>query len=140
MRVLIADDDRVHVRMVSRFLNQRGIDTTPVFDGMQTLMFARRTSPDLIILDINMPGGNGFEVLKKLRSSNITGLIPVLVLSGSIDAEVEKLVKAAGADAFLRKSVDNEELYRVLYGLAGMPCQPAPTPLPSAGTYSFGVQ
>ena len=43
MRVLIADDDRVYVRMVSNYLKQRGLEPIPVYDGMQTMMFARRT-------------------------------------------------------------------------------------------------
>ncbi len=126
MRVLIADDDCVHVRMVSNFLNQRGIDTTPVYDCMQTLMFARRTSPELIILDINMPGGNGFDVLKKLKASNITGLIPVVVLSGSIDHEAEGNVLKCGAVAFVRKSADMGKLYEVICRAVRIHHEPSP--------------
>lgn len=120
MRALIADDDRMHVRMLSNFLKQKGIESTPVYDGMQTLMFTRRSSPDIIILDISMPAGNGFEVLKKLKSSSLTAHIPVVVLSGTIDSADEPRVLQGGADAFLRKSAGFEELYTVITRILGI--------------------
>ena len=55
-------------------------------------MFALRTKPDLILLDASMPAGDGFEVPRKLRVSSLTGQIPVVVVSGSIDVEAEKWV------------------------------------------------
>ena len=126
MKILIADDDRVHVRMVSNFLRQKGMEITPVYDGIQTLMFTRRISPDLIILDISMPAGGGFEVLKKLKASSLTAHVPVVVLSGSIDAADQSRVLESGADAFVTKPAEYEELYRVLCGLLKIPCPPAP--------------
>jgi len=120
MKALIADDDRVHVRMVSNFLRQKGIEAIPVYDGVQTLMFTRRTSPDLIILDIQMPAGNGFQVLNNLKASSLTAHIPVVVLSGSVDAEDQQRVIQCGADAFVSKSADHEELYKVICRLLGI--------------------
>ena len=129
MKVLIADDDRVYVHMVSIFLRQRGLEPTPVYDGMQTMMFARRTQPDVILLDISMPAGNGFEVLQNLKGSSLTGHIPVIVVSGSIDAEAEGKVLEGGADAFVRKPADMNKLYEVIchaLGIQGEPSQKEP--------------
>jgi len=124
MKVLIADDDRVYVRMVSNYLKHRGMEPAPVYDGMQTLMFALRTKPDVILLDINMPAGNGFEVLRKLKASSLTGPIPVVVVSGSIDIEAERRVLANGADAFMRKPADMEKLHEVICQVLGIPGEP----------------
>ncbi len=74
------------------------------FDAMQSLMVAMRNAPSAIILDLNMPGGAGLEVLKKLKSSNKTSSIPVIVLSGSIDpAEGSTTAKNLGAEEFFAK-------------------------------------
>jgi DNA-binding response OmpR family regulator len=126
MRVLIADDDRVHVRMVSNYLKQRGLEPTPVYDGVQTMMFARRTKPDVILLDINMPAGNGFEVLKNLKASSLTSQIPVVVVSGSVDHEAERKVLERGADAFMRKPADMGKLYEVICHAVRIHCEPSP--------------
>jgi len=125
VKVLIADDDRVLVRMVSNYLRQRGLEATPVYDGMQTMMFARRSKPDLILLDINMPAGNGFEVLKNLKASSLTGQIPVVVVSGSIDVEAEGKVLECGAEAFMRKPADMSKLYEVICRILGIPGGPS---------------
>jgi DNA-binding response OmpR family regulator len=120
MKVLIADDDRVHVRLVSNYLRQRGFEATPVYDGVQTMMFARRTLPDVILLDISMPAGNGFAVLQNLKASSLTGQIPVIVVSGSIDLEAEGKVLEGGADAFVRKPADMSKLYEVICRVLGI--------------------
>ena len=126
MKVLIADDDRLHVRMVSNYLKQRGLDPTAVFDGMQAMMFARRTKPEVILLDINMPAGNGFEVLKNLKSSSVTSQIPVIVVSGSIDLAAQGKVLEGGADAFIRKPPDMSKLHGIICRLLGIHAEPAP--------------
>jgi DNA-binding response OmpR family regulator len=53
VKVMIADDDRARVRMVPNYLEQRGFQTTPVFDGMPTVMFSHRAMPDVILLDFS---------------------------------------------------------------------------------------
>ena len=77
-------------------------------------MSAMRSQPDVIVLDVQMPGGTGIEALKKLKQSARTSQIPVVVLSGSVEAETPEVVKALGAIEFLLKPVDPQELYRVL--------------------------
>ena len=115
MRILVADDDRVVVHLVAGLLRARGHQVVAVFDAMQAFMFAvRPPPPDVVILDINMPGGTGIEALKRLKSSLNTALIPVIILSGSTDAEMPQKVKTLGADEFLRKPVDQGALFAAL--------------------------
>ena len=111
MRILVADDDRVLSLMICGVLRKDGHQPTPAFDAMQTVMFAMRSpSPDLVLLDISMPGGTGVEALKKLQISSKTAHIPVIVISGSIDPSMPEQVKALGAARFLSKPIDPEML------------------------------
>jgi len=114
MKVLIADDDRVLTHLLSSRLRAKGAETILAHDAMQAFMTALRSQPDVIVLDVQMPGGTGIEALKKLKQSARTSQIPVIVLSGSVEPETTEVVKALGAIEFLLKPVDPEALYRVL--------------------------
>jgi CheY-like chemotaxis protein len=120
VKVLIADDDRVLTRLVAAGLKSRGWQVEVAHDSMQALMFAMRPPhPDVIALDIGMPGGTGFDVLKKLRQSSRTEQIPVVVVSGSITEGDEARVLELGAVAFLRKPADPQNLHETLSRAAG---------------------
>ena len=115
MRVLVAEDDRVVSTLLVGMLRGRGHDPLPAYDAMQTLMFAMRVpQPQVIILDINMPGGTGLEALRKLKQSAKTTLIPVIVLSGTTDAAIPETVVELGAAEFLAKPVDRDALFAAL--------------------------
>jgi DNA-binding response OmpR family regulator len=128
MRVLLADDDRVLTHLLSSRLRARGVETVVAHDAMQAFMSAMRSPPDAIVLDLQMPGGTGLEALRKLKTSAKTSSIPVIVLSGSGDAQTPDQVKGLGADEFLLKPVDPEALYQVLCTTLGRPLHQAPPP------------
>jgi CheY-like chemotaxis protein len=122
MKVLIADDDKVLTRLVTAGLKSRGWQVEVAHDAMQALMFAMKAPPpDVISLDIGMPGGTGFKVLEKLQQSSRTSQIPVVVVSGSISEADEARVVELGAFAFLRKPADPQILHETLTRAAGMP-------------------
>jgi CheY-like chemotaxis protein len=107
MRVLVADDDRIISHLLCAVLQAQGHEPFPAFDAMQAMMFAMRApQPDVILLDINMPGGTGVEALKKLKASVKTMLIPVVVLSGSIDPTMPGVMRELGAAEYLPKPPD----------------------------------
>jgi CheY-like chemotaxis protein len=114
MKVLLADDDRVLTHLLSTRLRAKGAETTVAHDAMQALMAAMRSPPDVIVLDIQMPGGTGIEALRKLKRSARTSTIPVVVLSGSVAPDASEAVKALGAVEFILKPVDPDALYQVL--------------------------
>jgi len=117
MKILVADDDRVLNHLLASRLRALRCDVSTAFDAMQALMSAMRQPPDVIVLDIHMPGGTGIEALKKLKASTKTALIPVIVLSGSMDPEAaSKLVQELGAAAFIPKPVDPEQVYQAILG------------------------
>lgn len=113
-KILVADDDRVTLETLAAQLRGAGFQVTMAMDAMQAFMAAQRSSPDAVLLDIQMPGGTGFDTLKRLRSSTKTQAIPVIAMSALKDPETGKRALALGAVEFLAKPVDFERLRSTL--------------------------
>jgi DNA-binding response OmpR family regulator len=109
-RVLIADDDRILTQLLSSRLQAMGWTVDVALDAMQAVMFTRQHAPDIIVLDIAMPGGTGRQALHSLKASSKLRAIPVVVLSGSVDPAEEAKLVALGAVEFLRKPIDADAL------------------------------
>ena len=103
-KILVADDSRFQVQLLSSYLSAGGHQVITALDAMQASMIALRELPDAVVLDINMPGGTGFAVLKRLKTSTKTCHIPVVIVSGN---EMEPgHVREIGATRFLHKPVE----------------------------------
>jgi DNA-binding response OmpR family regulator len=124
MRILVGDDDPLVTHLVRAGLRAKGCEVTIAVDAMQVVMFAARTTPDAIILDINMPGGTGISALKRLKASATLSTIPVLVVSGSSDPAVPQNVRDLGAEGFLPKPLDLDAVYDALCRMIGVPPKP----------------
>lgn len=118
-RVLIADDDRILTHMLSSRLQAKGWAVDVALDAMQAVMFARQQGPDIIVLDIAMPGGTGRQALHSLKASSKLRSIPVVALSGSVEPEDEAKIVALGAVEFLRKPIDPDVLDARLRAVLG---------------------
>ena len=118
MKLLIADDDKTFCHLLSAEMGAKGWRVTIAADAMQTIMYALRVQPNVIVLDIQMPGGTGITALKKLKASTKTSGIPVLVVSGSTEATMESTLVQAGAARFIAKPVDVEFLRTAIEELA----------------------
>ncbi|MGB0033473.1 MAG: response regulator, partial [Candidatus Sulfotelmatobacter sp.] len=81
-KILIADDSRLYVHLISGWIQDRGFEVVVASDAIQAFVMATQHRPDAVILDISMPGGSGIDVLKKLKLSTKTKHIPVLVVTG----------------------------------------------------------
>jgi DNA-binding response OmpR family regulator len=112
MTILIVDDDRVLARMLSTRLKKAGYRVVAVFDAMQAILTAWRNPPDAVLLDVNMPGGSGMQVLRQLKNSIKTNHVPIIVITRSVDIRMAATVKGLGADEFLPP--DFEKLEAVL--------------------------
>jgi len=109
-RVLIADDDADIRKVVTANLRAEGIEVEAVANGFEAQARALRTSPDLIILDISMPGRTGLEVMQALRAHPETKDIPVVFLTArSSDADIWEGWKS-GAAYYLTKPFDTDQL------------------------------
>lgn len=112
MHILIAEDDRATAQVLSTRITRAGHRVTVAFDTLQTMMMAVKLRPDAVILDVQMPGGSGLQVLHRLKSGGNTMMIPVVVLTS--DPEHERQALEQGADAFLVKPPDFDRLFEVL--------------------------
>ena len=117
--ILIADDDRMTVQLIMTRLRKSGWAVSTAYDAMQVHMFAQRDLPDLVLIDVNMPGGGGLAALQKIKASAKTATIPVVAMSIADDPALPERALAAGADAFLKKPVDFGELDRAIGELLG---------------------
>jgi DNA-binding response OmpR family regulator len=109
-RILIVDDERDIVKALTIRLQRAGYEVVTAFDGAQGIFMAHKENPDLIILDIRMPAGNGFSVVEKLKESVNTFAIPVIFLTGSPEKNSEEKAMALGARFYVKKPYDPEEL------------------------------
>ncbi len=119
--ILIVDDDPFIRKGMSLRLRANQYETLSAGDAITTLYEAREHHPDLIILDLGLPGGDGFHVMEMLKTIPSAAAIPIIVVSGrDVRANQAKAI-AAGATAFLQKPVDNAELLAVIRKTLGEP-------------------
>ena len=111
-RVLVVDDDADTVELLTKRLRAEGCHTSEAYDGEQALRQVEEYQPDLIILDIKMPKIDGYEVCRRLKGSEDTKLIPIIMLTvkGKIPDKVRGL--DIGADDYIPKPFDYRELSR----------------------------
>ncbi len=109
-KILIVDDERDIVKALMIRLQGAGYEVVTAFDGAQGVFMAHKEKPDLIILDIRMPAGNGFSVAQRLKRSINTFTIPVIFLTGSPEKNAEEKAMALGARFYVKKPYDPEEL------------------------------
>src|ERR1700722_17936974 len=124
-KILIVDDDPdvrlgLHIR-----LKANNYDVFFAADGMASIAEARKHMPDLIILDLGLPAGDGFTVMERLKANDALALIPVIVVSARDRNANKDRALQAGAKAFLQKPVANAELLGVIRKVLGEPALPA---------------
>jgi len=125
MKVLIADDDRDLCQLLGAVLRSQGHEVVFAFDAAQALTVARTNTPDIIVLDINMPGGTGVGALEKLKINMKTSMIPVLVITASTDERLSTTMQQIGATEFMQKPLDMEKFCEALQQITGLPGIPA---------------
>ena len=111
-KVLLVDDEKEFVQTLSERLQTRQLPASIVYDGQQALDYVEKDAPDVIVLDLMMPGIGGIEVLTRLKQSNPQ--IEVVVLTGHGSEREEQLAADLGAFAYLTKPVNIEVLAEVM--------------------------
>jgi DNA-binding response OmpR family regulator len=109
-KVLIVDDDPDLRRALKIRLRANHYDTVQASDGYSAIAVAQKEQPDLIILDLGLPAGDGFTVLRRLQQSDPLSNIPVIVLTARDPLYNRLKTLLAGAVAFIQKPADNREL------------------------------
>jgi signal transduction histidine kinase len=122
---LIADDEEALASAIAATLDLEGLQTIVTYDGEQALVLARALQPDLILLDIMMPGRSGIEVCATLKTDPTTASIPVVFITARADNSDRLIGLAAGADEYLTKPFSPSQLSALVNKvLEGQPVEP----------------
>jgi two-component system cell cycle response regulator DivK len=115
--VLIVEDNEPSRDALARRLERRGFTALVAVDGLHAVTLARSETPDLILMDLGLPGINGFEATRRLKSIEETKHIPVVVLSAHAMTNDRDMAIAAGADAFDSKPIQFQRLVETIEAL-----------------------
>jgi len=113
-KIMIVDDDPDLRQALRLRLRANKYETVNAVDGYSAIAMAYKERPDLIILDLGLPAGDGFVVLDRLQKDDKLSAIPVIVLTARDPQANERRVLRAGAAAFFQKPADNAELLDVI--------------------------
>jgi DNA-binding response OmpR family regulator len=123
-KILIVDDDPDVRQAMQIRLKANSYDTCLASDALNSITEARLQLPDLIILDLGLPGGDGYVVMESLKRHPALAMIPIIVVSARDARGNHERVIAAGAQAYLQKPVSNAELLAIIRQTLGEPEQP----------------
>jgi two-component system, cell cycle response regulator DivK len=116
-RILLVEDNEMNRDMLSRRLIRRGYEVALALDGEQGLAMARTEAPALILMDMSLPGMDGWEATRQLKAASETSAIPVIALTAHAMAGDREKAIAAGCDDFDTKPVDLERLLQKIAAL-----------------------
>ena len=114
MKLLIIDDNPEFRLLISTQLRSRNVTVFGAADIIQAISTAREKRPNVILLDIEMPGGDGFLVLERLKANKLLSTIPVIIVTARDPQEVENKALQTGAVASLQKPVNIDTLITLI--------------------------
>jgi DNA-binding response OmpR family regulator len=128
MRILIVEDSDSISRMIEALVSARGHTVTTAASGNRALELVATTSPEVVLLDLNLPGSlDGFEVCRRLRADEPTKAIPIVIITALDDEESKHRALEAGASAYYTKPFSPMALLKEIEGVkARRPSNPPP--------------
>ncbi len=118
-KILVVDDDEMTVRLLEITFRQIGYEVHSVLDSLQAVSSARSIEPDLIVLDIMMPGKDGFQVCQELRAQPCLKKTRIVFLTGAGGLANQLTALEAGANDFMTKPIHAKEFRQRIRSLAG---------------------
>jgi two-component system alkaline phosphatase synthesis response regulator PhoP len=115
--ILVVDDDPEIVTMLNTRLTKRGYAVSTAADGNRAIELAKREKPDLVLLDVMMPGKSGWEVARALKQDPVTQHVKIVMVSAIGEKTNEITAPIYGADAHVDKPFEFEKLEQVIAGL-----------------------
>jgi CheY-like chemotaxis protein len=137
-KMLVVDDSPTIRAVLGKMLGQEGYAVQKAVDGESALELAKAEQPDMIFLDIVLPGINGFAVLRALRHDPLTQHIPIVMISGNQQATEQFYVQRFGADDFIKKPFGLREVQQSIHQVVQAGRLPArvPAPMPAEAPLS----
>ena len=123
-RILCVEDNEDNLHMLQRRLTRRGFEVTISMNGAQSVEWAKTLQPDLIVMDLNLPGLNGWEATRRLKNQPETKHIPIIVLTADSKQKSREKALAAGCDEFELKPIDFEGLVGKIQSLLSRSAKP----------------
>jgi CheY-like chemotaxis protein len=117
IKVLLVEDNELNRDMLSRRLQRRGYEVTTAVDGEIAVRISKDLLPDVILMDMGLPGMNGWDATRLIKSDSVTRHIPVIALTAHVMSLDKEQALAAGCDAFETKPVEIERLLDAIRGL-----------------------
>jgi len=117
IRILIVDDTKVLADNIADTLKMEGYSISIAYNGIEATMLFKRDKPDLIITDLEMPEMNGFDFIRFVRLGDTEPLTPIIIITADTNGETARKGIAAGADLFLTKPFDDENLIQNIINL-----------------------
>jgi DNA-binding response OmpR family regulator len=130
--ILVVEDELDVQKVVAKRLSSRGFTVECASDGYQAVQKAHKFAPDLIVLDLQLPAGDGLSVLRKLRISEKTRNTHIVVLTGMTNEMFKQSVLTEGVDAYLQKPYDSQVLLDTINKILGVTSSPANSEAPKA--------
>ena len=116
--VLIVEDNEKNMKLARDVLQAKGYKTLEAVTGEEGVQLAKQHVPDLVLMDIQLPGINGIEAFKQLRADAKTAKVPVVALTASVTPTDRSAISAAGFDAFVSKPINLKEFLETVKRLA----------------------
>jgi two-component system cell cycle response regulator DivK len=123
MKILLVEDNEMNRDMLVRRLKRHGLEVVEAVDGRQALRLATSEEPDLVLMDLNLPGMDGWEATRRLRADETTRYIPIIALTAHAMSGDRERALQVGCDDYEPKPVDLSQLLTKIKRLAGR--QPA---------------
>jgi CheY-like chemotaxis protein len=120
-KVLIVDDEAIMISVLQRHVSNAGYEHISASNGQEALEKIEREHPDLVLLDLMMPGMNGFQTCRKIRENENTKKLPVIIVTALRSESDSGAAGASGANEFIVKPVDGTHLAQRLRHYLGSP-------------------
>jgi len=117
MKILLIEDNRPNREMISRRLVRHGYQVITAVDGLEGIEMVRTTQPDLVLLDMGLPGLDGWQVAERIRANPETGSLPVIALTAHVIVGDRERALASGCDDYEPKPVDFDRLLEKIRNL-----------------------
>ena len=118
--ILIIEDNEKNLKLVRDVLQVKGYDTIEAGTAEDGIVLARSRKPDLVLMDIQLPGMNGIDALKVLRADAATARIPVIAVTASVMQQDRNLITEAGFDGYIGKPINLKEFREAVRNALGV--------------------